>query len=249
MQWTLQEAILSSLKKLTACAAILTCTLGTAALAQSTNSHRGNTAQATQTKNSNNNNAQKAQQVVDQSTNALEQLRSNGDFQNLLKKAKGIFIVPQLAAGAVVVGGSGGTGALLVRNNGRWSDPAFFTIGSISIGAQAGGKAGSVAMLLMTDKAVSSFTQKNNFSLNGNAGLTIVNWSPTSQGSVGKGDVVIWSGQSGLFAGLNVQGSDIVAATAEDHAFYNDNRAGTQEIIADRVTNGSANKLKAALPG
>lgn len=237
---------MSSLKKLTACAAILTCTLSATALAQSTNSPRGITGQGTQT---NNNNAQKAQQVVDQSTNAIEQLRSNGDFQDLLKKAKGVFIVPELAAGAVVVGGSGGTGALLVRNDGRWSDPAFLTIGSISIGAQAGGKGGSVVMLLMSDKAVSSFTQKNNFSLNANAGLTIVNWSPTAQGSVGKGDVVIWSGQSGLYAGVNVQGSDIVADTAEDHAFYNNNRAGTQEIVANQVTNDSANKLKAALPG
>ena len=235
---------MSALKKLTACAAVLTCTLGATALAQPANSPRSNTAQATQT----NNNAHKAQQVVDQSTNTLQQLRSNGDFQNLLKKAKGVFIVPELAAGAVIVGGSGGTGALLVRNNGGWSDPAFFTIGSISIGAQAGGKAGSVVMLLMTDKAVSSFTQNNNFSLNGNAGLTIVNWSPTAQGSVGKGDVVIWSGQSGLYAGLNVEGSDIVADSAEDHAFYNNNRAGTQEIIADQVSNGSANKLKSALP-
>jgi lipid-binding SYLF domain-containing protein len=236
---------LSSLKKLTVCAAVLCCTLGTTAFAQSTNQPRTSGAQDAKAEN----NVQKAQQIVDQCTNAIEQLRSNADFKKLLQQAKGIFIVPELATGAVVVGGSGGSGALLVRSNKGWSDPAFFTMGSISIGAQAGGKAGLVAMFLMTDKAVSSFTQHNNFSLNGNAGLSIVNWSPNAQGSIGKGDVVVWSGQTGLFAGLNINGSDIVANTADDHAYYNNDSAGTEQIIADQVTSASAQKLKAALQG
>lgn len=119
-------------------------------------------------------------------------------------------------------------------------NPAFFTIGSISAGAQAGGKEGLVAMFLMTDKAVSSFTQYNNFSLNGNAGLSIVNWSPNAQGSIGKGDVVVWSGQTGLYAGLNINGSDIVADTSENQSFYNNKQAATEQIIANQFNNPSA---------
>ena len=137
------------------------------------------------------------QQVVDSSANVVRQFNSNPNFTNLLKKAKGVFIVPDLVKGALVVGASGGTGVLVVHDNGRWSDPAFLTVGSISIGAQAGGKAGPVVMFLMSDKAVGDFSQNNNFSLNGNAGLSIVTWSPKAQGSVGKGDVVVWSGQDG----------------------------------------------------
>jgi SH3 domain-containing YSC84-like protein 1 len=217
--------------KLAASTAILCSVLVGPALAQNANSKA----------------AQTANQLVNQSANTIQQLRSNSGFTKLLKEAKGVFIVPDLVKGAALVGGSGGSGVLLVRHDGAWSDPAFFTLGSISIGAQAGGKAGPVAMFLMTDKAVASFTQNNNFSLNGNANLTVVKWSPASQGSVGKGDVVIWSGAKGLFAGLDVSGTDIAADNKEDQAFYKNANIGTKQIINDQVTSAQASKLRSAL--
>lgn len=220
--------------KLAASTAIACCVLAGPALA------------ASQTGNSN---ATAAQNLVNGSAHAVHELSSNSDFTKLLKQAKGVFIVPTFGKGALIVGGSGGSGALVVHSKGQWTDPAFFTIGSISIGAQAGGKAGPLVMFLMTDKAVSSFTQNNNFSLNGNANLTVVNWSPNGQGSVGKGDVVVWSGTSGLFAGLSVSGSDIVADTKEDQAYYKNSTVGTKQIIDQHVTNARASKLLSELPG
>ncbi len=44
------------------------------------------------------------QQVVDSSANVIRQFNSNPNFTNLLKKAKGVFIVPDLVKGALVVG-------------------------------------------------------------------------------------------------------------------------------------------------
>lgn len=191
---------------------------------------------------------QTAQRVVDESATTIQQLRSNADFKKLMKQAEGIFIVPELAKGAVIVGGSGGTGALLSHSNGKWSDPAFMTIGSISIGPQVGGKAGPVVMFLMTDKALADFTTHNNFSLNGNAGLTIVNFSRSGEASLGKGDVVVWSGTSGLFAGLEFSGSDVVADAKDDQTFYNNKTAGTKQILDRQFTNAQADTLLTKLP-
>jgi SH3 domain-containing YSC84-like protein 1 len=187
-------------------------------------------------------------QVVDSSASAIHALSANPSFTNLLEKAKGVFIVPTLVKGAVVLGGSGGTGVLLAHDNGHWSDPAFMTIGSISIGAQAGGKAGSVVMFLMTPKAVADFTQHDNFSLNGNANLTIVSWSPKAEGSIGKGDVIVWSGQSGAFAGLDITGSDVHADTGYDKAYYNKKLSNTQQIIQSQIGPANAGKLTSELP-
>lgn len=87
-----------------------------------------------------------------------------------MQQAKGVFIVPTYGRVALGVGGSGGAGVLLVkRDDGTWSDPAFYNIGGISVGVQAGAEGGPIAMVLNNEKGVSRFMQKNNFSLSADA--------------------------------------------------------------------------------
>ncbi len=122
-----------------------------------------------------------AQELVIQSAEVVRNLNSNPDFARLLAKAKGVLVVPDLVKGALVLGGSGGKGVLVTRRNeniGTWSNPAFMSIGSISFGAQAGGKAGAVVIFLMSDKAVAQFAEQTNLSFTGDANLTLVTWSP-----------------------------------------------------------------------
>jgi lipid-binding SYLF domain-containing protein len=102
-------------------------------------------------------------------------------------------------------------------------------------------------MILMTDKALNDFTQANSFSLNGNAGLTVINYSAKGQAPVGKGDIVVWSDQSGAFAGVNVSGADVNQNTAEDHAYYG-KQVDAEQILSGAVSNTHASQLKDALP-
>lgn len=185
--------------------------------------------------------------LVTDAAHAVKRATSDPHFADLMKQAKGVFVVPNLVKGAAIVGGQGGQGVLLARHGTRWSDPAFLTTGSISIGAQAGGEAGPVIMLLMSDKALNDFIDANNFSLNANAGLTIVNYSTRGQAGIGKGDIVVWSGEKGALAGASVSGSDITQNQTADRNFYG-RPVTTKDIINGHVGNAAAAPLRDALP-
>jgi lipid-binding SYLF domain-containing protein len=213
-------------------------------LAQATNPNStiANTNTNTSTTNSS------AQQLVNDATQTVQKIKADSRFDSMLKQSKGVFIMPNVVQGAFIVGGKGAQGVLLKHNSdGTWSNPVFLTLGSVSVGAQAGGKAGPAAMILMTDKALNDFTQSNNFSLNGNAGLTVINYSAQGQAPVGKGDIVVWSDQSGAFAGVNVSGADVNQNPAQDHAYYG-KKVDAKQILSGDVSNPHASKLKGALP-
>lgn len=188
-----------------------------------------------------------AQDVVGDATATIQRMKRNPRFAEMMRRAKGVFIVPNLVKGAVIVGGSGGRGVLLVRRGDGWSDPAFFNTGSISLGAQVGGQAGSVVYVLLSEKALDEFTQKNNFSFGASAGLTILSYSEAAQQGVGNADAVVWSSASGAFVGAAVNGADISASPDEDRSFYG-RQVTTQEILSGHATSRRAERLRHALP-
>ena len=79
-------------------------------------------------------------------------------LRDLIRTAKGVFIAPQVLRGAFIFGVSGGSGVFFARSElpGKWSGPAFYTIGGVSFGFQAGADASEVALLAMTDRGVNA---------------------------------------------------------------------------------------------
>jgi lipid-binding SYLF domain-containing protein len=79
-------------------------------------------------------------------------------FREHMHKAKGFLIIPELLQGAWFIGGSGGRGVLVVKDKttGDWSQPAFYTIGSLSIGIQFGGEKSEIIMMVFTQKGLNS---------------------------------------------------------------------------------------------
>lgn len=170
-------------------------------------------------------------------------------MRELLGQAKGVFLVPTYGRAALGVGASGGVGVLLMkRADGSWSDPAFYNIGGLSAGAQAGAEGGAIALVLNNEKAVNKFLQKNAFALNAGAGITVVNFSKIAQGSLGAGDVVAWTGTKGLYGNLAAVGvSDIRFNQTLSSAYYHQPVTPADVLAARVAANPAAAELKQAL--
>jgi lipid-binding SYLF domain-containing protein len=185
---------------------------------------------------------------VNDAVTVAQRMQEEPRMKELLQQAKGIFVVPTYGRAALGIGASGGAGVLLVkRADGSWSDPAFYNIGGISAGAQVGAEGGAIAMVLNNEKAVNKFVQKNAFSLNAAAGLTLVNWSKIAQGAVGDGDVVAWAGTKGLYGNLVAVGvGDIRYNQKLTDAYYHQT-VSAADAVAGKYSNPQADALKQAL--
>lgn len=189
---------------------------------------------------------QDAREQVSEAARMLQQMQQDPQMKAALARAKGVLLMPDYGRGGLVVGASGSPGVLMIRQNGKWIGPALYNVGSVSIGAQAGGEAGQVAMLLMTDKGVRRFEQQNNFSLKADAGLSIVNWSARAQANTGA-DVVVWTDVEGAYAGASVGATDINFDEGETGALYG-KQVRVQDIFAGNVHTAHADALVKALP-
>ena len=192
--------------------------------------------------------AQNAVEHVNKALEVVRKMEGDPNVKSLLKSAKGVFVVPDYGRAALVVGGQGGAGVLLVHRDDKWAGPAFYNMGGMSVGAQAGISAGQIAMILMDDKALASFGTHNKFSLNADAGLTIVNYSARAHGAAGRGDVVMWSDTEGAFANLSVSVTDVNYDENETRAYY-DRTVDPKSVVAGEVVSQKADKLLKALPG
>ncbi|WP_420473764.1 lipid-binding SYLF domain-containing protein [Noviherbaspirillum sp. ST9] len=211
---------------------------GSAALAQASESSSG----ASRSGSAASSAPEDTMQQINNATRVVKRMETDPQLKKMLHQAKGVFIVPQYARGGLTVGVRGGEGVLLVNNNGKWSNPAFYNFGGMSVGAQAGAEVGSIAMMLMNQKAVDNFMQENKFSLTADAGLTIVDYEAKAKATAGRGDIVVWSDTKGAFAGAVIGVTDINFDNDENAAFYKSG-VTAKDIVGGKVKNAQAKSL------
>ena len=145
-----------------------------------------------------------AQGIVDKARVAFGEFLRDDKYswmRDHLKDAKGVLIYPQVLKAGYILGGSGGTGVLLSRDGktGEWSNPAFYTMGSVSFGLQIGGESAEVVLLVMSQKGMDSLLTSN-FKLGGDASVAL---GPVGGGA--KADITTdfssFSKSKGLYAG------------------------------------------------
>jgi lipid-binding SYLF domain-containing protein len=168
-------------------------------------------------------------------------------FQKNLKDAKALLIVPSLLKAGFILGGSGGSGVLVARDEKTrdWSQPAFYTLGSVTFGLQIGGESAEVIMMIRTQKALDAlFTTE--FKLGGDASVAA---GPVGVGtsSAVTADVVSFAKSKGLFAGLNLEGSMVKVSDDSNKAYYQKAVSPLDIVVKKAVSNPGSSKLREEL--
>src|SRR5262245_7578068 len=196
--------------------------------------------------------AREAQQLVEKAKLTVESFAADQAtgkaVRDLIKKARGVYIAPEVLRGAFIVGASGGSGVLLVRNDrGQWNGPAFYTIGEASFGFQAGGDRSEVVLLIMSDRGVSSMLASS-IKLGADASVAAgpVGAGATAETANVSADILTFSRSKGLYAGASLEGAVMAKREGLNEAYYKkEDISPTEILIKGAPVNKQAAPLKA----
>ena len=164
-----------------------------------------------------------------------------------LNNIKGIVIIPEILKGGFIIGGSGGTGVLFVRDDktGTWSQPAFYTIGSLSVGLQIGAEKAEILMAIKTQKGVESF-YKTTFRLGGDVSLAAGPGGAGAKTNI-TADIVSFAKTKGAFAGVSLEGAVVKTDYDANKNYYGQSVQPVDIIVKGEVSNPGSEKLREAL--
>ena len=169
-----------------------------------------------------------------------------GPSQDLLRRARAVLIVPHLLKGGFIFGAEGGDGVMVARlGRDRWSEPAFYTLGSASFGLQIGLESARLVMFVMSERALHALEQSK-FKFGAEAGLTVITLGANAQAATSAnltGDIIVWSSSKGAYGGLTLEGS-VLAPKMDWNAQFYGRPIGVREILADEAKNPAAGPLR-----
>jgi lipid-binding SYLF domain-containing protein len=201
-------------------------------------------------------NATEQQKLVDSARLTIEALRADKDFPGFagrLEAARGVIVVPNLVKAGYIVGGEGGRAIVAERSSKdrAWSYPAFYTLGSASLGLQIGAQVSETVFLVMSERAMERLRQ-DQFKLGADASIAVatvgagVEAGTTSNMSA---DIIAYSRSKGLFGGLSLEGSVVDFNEEWTQTYYGQRLNAVDILVNGKARNTGAEKLRLALAG
>ncbi|MDA8232075.1 MAG: lipid-binding SYLF domain-containing protein [Magnetospirillum sp.] len=201
-----------------------------------------------------------AQAVTDQTllvaraVNTVERLRSDSRMQSTitdrLAHARAVLIVPNLVKGGFLFGAEYGTGVLLTRSpDGGWSGPAFYSVASGSFGLQIGLQDAETLYVIMSDGGLSAI-MNNRMKLGADAGIAMVIVGAGAEASTttnAGADIYAFNNAVGAYGGVSLEGSAILPRHAWNAAYYGGNPTPEDILLARKVDNPQADRLRDVL--
>ena len=151
----------------------------------------------------------------------------------VLEGAAGVAVFPSIIKGGFIFGAHRGKGVLSARQpDGDWSAPAFLTLTGGSFGAQIGGQAIDLVLVVMNERGLDQLLG-NQFKLGVDASVAAGPLGRDAEASTNlqmRAQILSYSRARGLFAGVTLKGSSIRQDRDANERFYG-SAHGTQEVI------------------
>ncbi|HEF5874035.1 TPA: hypothetical protein SAY52_004702 [Burkholderia cenocepacia] len=147
---------------------------------------------------------------IDASVNAtLSRLYSTvPGSRDLVSKARGVLVFPNVLQAGFIVGGQSGNGALRVGG----STVGYYNTSSLSVGLQAGAQSKAIVFLFMTQDALDSFRKSDGWSAGADASVAVVkvgaNGAVDSNTATAPVEVLVLT-NAGLMGDLSVNGTKV----------------------------------------
>ena len=126
--------------------------------------------------------------------------------EELIKKANGYLVFPQIYKAGLVVGGEYGEGALVQQG----SITSYYKLYSTSIGLQAGAQKRSLLVLFLTQEALNKFINREEWKVGIDGGIAVMNWSAGTDLStiaIKKDTIAIPFSNIGVMANISLEGT------------------------------------------
>lgn len=169
-------------------------------------------------------------------------------FRHNLQYAKGILIIPQQLRGGFIIGGSGGSGILVAQDqlSGTWSSPAFYTLGSVSFGFQAGADASEIILMIMTERGLQAMLTTE-FKLGADVAVAAgpVGGSAKAQTA----DILAFGRSQGAYGGVSLEGAIINPRDDWNRQYYGRSFTGIADILLKQTAHNKDDEpLRQLLP-
>ncbi|MBY0423583.1 MAG: lipid-binding SYLF domain-containing protein [Parvularculaceae bacterium] len=168
-----------------------------------------------------------------------------GALRNTADRAKAMVIIPNSIRAGFILGGSGGNAVMVARGeDGQWTQPVFFSVGSASFGFQIGAESSETVLLVMTQRGMEHLLSTS-VKLGGDVSI--------AAGPVGAGakaqttDILAFSRSRGLYGGLSLEGALLKTRHDYNAAYYGADVRPTDVIYRNNAYNPRSATLQQAV--
>jgi SH3 domain-containing YSC84-like protein 1 len=157
--------------------------------------------------------------------NVLDEIMSTKDKaipDKIIWEAKCVAVVPSMVKVAIGIGGSHGKGVVTCKTANGWSAPAPFSITGGSWGLQIGGQAVDLVLLVTNQRGMDALLSSK-FKIGADASAAAGPVGRQAEASTDwkmKAEVLTYSRARGVFAGIDLSGSNISQDRDETRILY-----------------------------